>query len=196
MQRCGAPLGMAAAQHVVSALSQFYQAPLPAAEVDALQAIVETASRTVHTWGQVAIETEGGEPVQTDLPRGAAAATVAWFAPGGPLYLIHVGDTAAFVVRRGKAERVTALHGVGRGLGRFIGQAELVVDLTQPAFDEGDTLVLLSDGVWSAMGADLIALVVKQGRTPQETADRLVALAVERGTGDDVTAIVVELVEW
>ena len=192
----GAPLGMRAAQHLVSDLSRFYQTPLPELEIGALQAIIEAASRTVHGWGQVEVEDAQGVWIPTDRPLGAAAATVAWFAPGGPLHILQVGDTAAFVIRRGVAERVTALHGAGRALVRFIGQADVVVEVTQPSFDDGDFLVLVSDGVWGAKGADVIARVVGAARDPQGAADRLVALAVERGSQDDVTAVVVELLEW
>jgi len=81
-----------------------------------------------------------------------------------------------------------------RGLGH---DAELRID---PGVDTGtlnlavgDRLLLCSDGISGFVDDDRIASVLARARDPQEAADDLVDLAMESGSDDNVTAVVVHV---
>ena len=66
---------------------------------------------------------------------------------------------------------------------------------------EGSFLVLISDGVTSALSDQEICDVVKEARTPEEGSKTLVALAEElsvgeKGDSDNLTAMIVRLGGW
>ena len=60
------------------------------------------------------------------------------------------------------------------------------------ALQEGDTLVLCTDGLWSLVGEQDIAGVV-QSSTPAESCTKLVKMALERGGPDNVTLLVLRI---
>jgi protein phosphatase len=73
------------------------------------------------------------------------------------------------------------------------------LDFGRERLDDGDRLVLLSDGVWEAFDDGDLADRVLEAATPQGLVDGLVAEAVARGARDNVTAVTVwadQLAAW
>ena len=60
------------------------------------------------------------------------------------------------------------------------------------ALQEGDALVLCTDGLWSLVGEQELALSVRSG-TPAEACVNLVQTALERGGPDNITLLVLRI---
>ena len=134
---------------------------------------------------------------------------------GRQLYFAHVGDSRLYLVRGTTISRLTRDHSyVGRlvesgivrsedaeshpqrhiltaalGSGRevFPDVPEMPVPL-----EDGDTLVLCTDGLWSVVGELDLSRVV-QANTPAESCLALVKMALERGGPDNVTVLMLRL---
>jgi serine/threonine protein phosphatase PrpC len=65
------------------------------------------------------------------------------------------------------------------------------LDFGRERLEDGDRLVLLSDGIWEAFDDAELADRVVEAATPQGLVDALVAEAVQRGARDNVTAVTV-----
>jgi serine/threonine protein phosphatase PrpC len=55
----------------------------------------------------------------------------------------------------------------------------------------GELLLLCSDGLYGAVADDALLAIMRNGASPQQIADRLVQAALDAGTRDNVTALVV-----
>lgn len=125
----------------------------------------------------------------------------------------HVGDCRAYLVRQGGIELCTIDHTRAREmlrlrlitpeqavdhparsqLTRSLG-AELMVqtDIVRRDARAGDTWVLCSDGAWNVLPRADIASVVA-AEDPAAAAERLVRIACDRNTPDNVTVAVVRV---
>lgn len=128
------------------------------------------------------------------------------------LYFAHVGDSRMYLVRADMISRLTRDHSyVGRlvesGIVRSedaeshpqrhiltaaLGSGRDVLPDTPVnpiALQEGDTLVLCTDGLWSLVGDQELVRTV-QSNTPAQSCVALVNLALERGGPDNITVMV------
>lgn len=74
-------------------------------------------------------------------------------------------------------------------------RAKVKVDLNTFALDEGDALLLCSDGLTNMVPEDKIARAFREHCKPQEIVKALIRAALAHGGGDNVTAIVCGLGE-
>ncbi|MBI5301401.1 MAG: serine/threonine-protein phosphatase [Chloroflexi bacterium] len=133
---------------------------------------------------------------------------------GNQLYLAHVGDSRAYLIRDGRATCLTEDHTTVGELVRMkvlsadkvrthaqrsiltkgIGLTLFVQpDITQHTLREGDRVVLCSDGVWSVIQDDEFAELTAQTNRAQELSLRLINLALERQTDDNCSAITIHI---
>lgn len=136
----------------------------------------------------------------------------------------HVGDSRLYFFREGKMFRLTEDHSLvqqllrngmlsepeaqahpqagvlTRALGR---QPEVAVDLTSwMMLETGDTLMLCSDGLCGYVDDDDICRALQEDGSSQHLARRLVNLAFERGSEDNISVVVVKVrsdepqIEW
>jgi serine/threonine protein phosphatase PrpC len=122
----------------------------------------------------------------------------------------HVGDSRLYHCKASEIEQVTlddswAVHApdhqprdadgrVRPGvLTSVLGMAEpITVHVNERKWEPGDALVLCSDGLHGVIDAPTIQDVVRSAKADAEAAARtLVDMALERGTRDNVTAVVV-----
>lgn len=128
----------------------------------------------------------------------------------GQAHLAHVGDSRAYLYRRGRLTRLTRDHTVvqqeidaGRlteELARLVPHKHILTqsvgfhgpvepDTTTRVLQEGDVLLLCSDGLTDPLDDDRIAQII--GEHPiDQLADVLVEKALEAGGEDNVTVIV------
>jgi protein phosphatase len=131
----------------------------------------------------------------------------------GEVAIANVGDSRAYALADGRATLVTidhtwvnqqvldgqmsereARHSPFRNLlTRSLGNTpDVEVDVFAGLrLDQGDGLVLVSDGVTGYLDERDLASVMRESITSQEAAERLVAEAVARGGADNATAVVV-----
>jgi serine/threonine protein phosphatase PrpC len=118
--------------------------------------------------------------------------------------LAHVGDTRAYLLRDGELTQLTHDHAVAHPdfshqLLRCIGAEDrVVVDYSQGDLLRGDVFVLLTDGVHNVVNdARLKAALANSGAagSAQDGSAALVALALQRGSLDNATALVVRILD-
>jgi protein phosphatase len=149
---------------------------------------------------------------QTSGKRMGTTAVVA-FRQDDKVYVAGLGDSRAYLVREQRVEQLTADHTVAEALVRngiltpeqaaaspwrnylykFLGCVEMTDGAEVRPFEPaaGDRLVLGSDGLTNFVRSEDYIAGAMAHRDPQEWADVLVRLALERGSADNVTCIVV-----
>ncbi|MBA3773128.1 MAG: bifunctional protein-serine/threonine kinase/phosphatase [Ramlibacter sp.] len=111
--------------------------------------------------------------------------------------LAHVGDTRAYLLRGGEVTQLTHDHAVehpdfSHKLLRAVGAEDrLVVDYHQGDLQVGDVFVLLSDGVHNVVPAKRLKALARD--SAQALSEQLVATALEQGSRDNATALVVRV---
>ncbi len=133
---------------------------------------------------------------------------------GEMLYLAHVGDSRAYLIRDGHSVCLTADHtAVGEMvrsklissdklrthaqrsvLTKSVGTALFVQpDIVQQKLREGDRLILCSDGVWSVIEDEEFARVASGPTSADEISRNLIDLALHHQTDDNASVVVFHL---
>jgi len=128
--------------------------------------------------------------------RGMGTTLTAWCFAERRAHLVHVGDTRAYLRRRGTLQQQSEDHAAREPenlLLRCIGGGVAAVqpDCQVLEVRSGDRYLLLSDGVWGVVAADRLRELAAEP-DPQTTAERLVAAALDAGGPDNATAVVVD----
>jgi serine/threonine protein phosphatase PrpC len=111
--------------------------------------------------------------------------------------LAHVGDCRAYLLRGGELTQLTQDHAMAHAdfshqLLRAVGAEErLVVDYSQGDLHVGDVFVLLSDGVHNVVPHKRLKALITENA--QSLSELLVKTALEQGSGDNCTALVVRV---
>jgi len=156
------------------------------------------------------------EGAEDDAKSGMGTTLVGAMVIGDELVFAHAGDSRAYLVRDGIAMQLTEDHTLlarllaagidvdvsGEGA-RFrsmltnalgIGQECKVSTFVVPLAD-GDRFLLCSDGVSEYVPEVEVGTVLTKQATPARAAERLIELALERGGGDNATALVIRVNE-
>jgi PPM family protein phosphatase len=136
--------------------------------------------------------------------------------PSEALVLANVGDSRTYLFRHGRLRRVTVDHSyvqelVSTGhlseaearthprrniITRALGiEPEVKVDWWTLPLIRGDRFVLCSDGLVDEVDDDDITVTLTSESDPQDAADMLVKLANDAGGRDNITVIVVDVLE-
>lgn len=166
-----------------------------------LREAVELANLRLHTYAREHPEVRGM----------GTTATVAgvW---GDRLYLAQIGDSRGYLVRGGEARQLTRDQSLTQRLvevGELTEEeaeaserrniilqalgpdARVRVDLSWQSLQQGDVLIMCSDGLSSVVRRDDIARAVREHDDIDALCRDLVALANERGGPDNITVIAV-----
>lgn len=134
---------------------------------------------------------------------------------GRQLFFAHVGDSRLYCISEKKISRLTRDHSyVGRLVESGIVRSEdaeshpqrhiltaalgsgreVAPDVPEPPviLEEGDSLVLCTDGLWSLVNEAELAAVVRS-ETPSESTLALVNMALERGGPDNITVVILRI---
>lgn len=194
----GHAAGEVASALAVEAVRRVYysrRGPVP----ESLMLAFETANRAILERGKQSADCKGMGTTCTALAINE-----------GQVWLAHVGDSRAYILRNGKLTQLSGdqtLHAqlIREGLlseeeakvadgGNVILQAlGTSLDIVPAVWDEGipllegDILVLCSDGLWNMVDDAAIAEIAARA-APQEACRQLIAAALEAGGYDNVSA--------
>lgn len=141
---------------------------------------------------------------------GMGTTVVACVAGNGNITVAHAGDSRAYLLNKefvrltrdhsmvqemienGKITPEEALiHPQKNIITRALGVEEnLDIDFSSSKFEEGDSVLICTDGLTNLVSDDLIENVAKE-TSPGECADKLVDLANENGGSDNITVVVI-----
>jgi len=120
---------------------------------------------------------------------------------GRVAHLLHVGDTRAYRLSGDRMTCLTIDHvrqdGTGRShtLTRALGvEAEVRLDYATQPVALHDRFLLCSDGVHGFLTEPSIADILHERSAPEDTAGALVAAALQSGSTDNCTALVLDVV--
>jgi len=185
-----APKGMAAAQAMADCLADFFHNPDKyAADWQGLHNLLHLANVTIFDWGFM----DG-----SDRPLGGCAGTVAWLRDR-QVTVFHAGDTVGMIIRDGQEPRMlTRLHETHGDIYRYFGLGEsLQIDVETCMVEEGDLILMMSDGVTKAFSTTEAANLVKgiYGKTADiaSAAEELALRSRSRKSSDDITVLIVEV---
>jgi len=184
--------------------------------VEALRAAVANGrpiNEAISRANEAIIEKAAGNAAYTGMGTTVTAAIVA----GGRHVLIgHVGDSRAYLLRNGELARITKDHTlveelvddgritpeqaashpqrsiVTRALGDDPG---VEVDVYTVEVETGDRLVLCSDGLTGMIRERDVERIARDEPDPQQAAEALVDAANEAGGEDNITVVVLDVLE-
>ena len=116
-------------------------------------------------------------------------------------HVAHVGDTRAYRFNQGRLQQLTTDHTIDTGevalaLSRAVGFEESVrVDHSAFALRAQDRFLICSDGVHGVLNPVQLERLLASGAGAQETANLCLAAALKAGSTDNVSAIVVDVLD-
>ena len=165
--------------------------------------------RALHEANEAIIDAGRHQPVGRKMGTTAVLAV----RQADRVYVAGLGDSRAYLIRGHKVDQLTIDHSVAQALvasgaltpeearnspwqhvlHKFLGCANMTEDAEVRPFtpQSGDRLLLASDGLTNHVTDDDLWEGARQLPDPQEWADYLVELALDRGSRDNVTCIVV-----
>jgi serine/threonine protein phosphatase PrpC len=195
--------GDRASELAVSVITKaYYEDPSPDVETSLCYAIEAANTR---------IRDEASEMAKSGMGTTVVCAIIR----GHELYVAHVGDSRAYLARGQAMQQLTEDHSwvedqvragvisqedarthpqrniITRSLGN---RPEVVVDTQRRIIQEGDIILLCSDGLCGPVRDEEIQEAILNDE-PQAACDRLVDLANENGGPDNVTTIVLRIDE-
>lgn len=120
---------------------------------------------------------------------------------GSQVHLVHLGDTRIYRLRQNRLQLLTTDHihqhpDLAHVLTRALGiDGAVNVDYSQHNLNLHDRFLLCCDGVHTALSASAIGQSLSQNRSPQEIATALVAAALQHSSQDNVSAMVVDILQ-
>ena len=185
----GEGAGREAAEYAVRGLlADYYATP----ETWEVPKAVDRVLSAINRWmmGQGAV----------DKTRAGMATTLSLLILRGNRYTIgHVGDTRIYRLRNHEMMLLTQDHVWDRPdmrhvLKRAVGlDQHLMVDYAEGDLLPKDRFLICSDGVWEPLGSKRIHEMLMLHDDPQRTADAMVEAALDAGSADNVTALVVRI---
>lgn len=133
---------------------------------------------------------------------------------GNSLYVGHVGDTRAYLIRNRKTTCLTndhtrvgelvrmkvltkdkiRTHSQRSVLDKCLGFSLFVQpDIFKKSVQKDDVIILCTDGVWSVIEDDEFAELTASTKNPEELSKKIGGLALERDHDDNLTVVVVHL---
>src|SRR5260221_5675507 len=177
----------------------------PSAGASSLGGAIQLANRTIYQAGQ-----------QENGRNGMGSTIVAALVRGNSLAIAHVGDSRIYLVRQGTIQQLTQDHSlvmeqVRRGyitleqaqqsemqniILRALGSEEVVeADVEDLMAMPGDILLMASDGLTRYVQDDEILKIMQEPRGLEKTCGELVKTARERGGDDNITCLLVRIVD-
>ncbi len=119
---------------------------------------------------------------------------------GRQTHIIHIGDTRIYRLRQQRLQRLTSDHihqhpDMQHVLHRAIGFDENThLDCERHSLMLHDRFLLCSDGVHGVLSDRRIQTILDEGSSPEDSARRIVESALQAGSQDNVSGLVVDVV--
>jgi len=186
--------GARAARLAVDGIREMYYKPAPGEKPpQSLERAIRITSRNIYYEGQK-------HPEYANMASTAVAVAIV----RSDAYVAQIGDSRAYIFRRGVLVCITQDHNVFVEDRANPGAAPTVVltralgtegspepDLLRVPLKPGDRLLLCTDGLTNEVREDLLREVLRQTPNPQAAAQRLVRLAEDHGGKDNITVLLV-----
>jgi serine/threonine protein phosphatase PrpC len=171
------------------------------------------ADRVPITEAMISAVQKANADVISKFPDGGTTLT-AVAVIGDLAYVVHVGDTRAYLLTKDGIEQITrdhslvqrlielgqltpdeaAVHPQKNVLYRALGQSDnLEVDALTRRLPPNSKLMLCSDGLWNMISENEIVDLAMKHSNPQEACDKLVALANTHGGTDNITTVLLQV---
>ena len=213
----GQAAGEVASKMGVDILLDYFRNQTPAGEIHpvngqsgsagarSLAEAIQLANRTIYQAGQ-----------EQNGRNGMGSTIVAALVRGNALAIGHVGDSRIYLVRQGAIQQLTQDHSlvmeqVRRGyitleqaqksemqniILRALGSEEAVeADIEDLVAVPGDLLLMTSDGLTRHVQDEEILKIVQQTGDLEQACSRLVQMAKDRGGDDNITCLLVRIVD-
>ncbi len=114
-------------------------------------------------------------------------------------HIFHAGDSRIYHLRDKELKQITRDHiaviGQGRSiLARAVGMDNnLQIDYSKVSLNQGDIFLLTSDGVHDFLSAEIIQKLLQEDSEIQQKAEKLVALAVEAKSDDNISCAILKI---
>lgn len=114
-------------------------------------------------------------------------------------HLAHIGDSRIYLLREGRLRQLTTDHVWDRPdmqhvLTRAIGMhPHLLLDYADGELQQKDVLLLVTDGVWETLGDAAMQRILDLHHDPQRAATVCADTALERGSNDNCSAVVLRV---
>ncbi len=131
-------------------------------------------------------------------------------------FIVHVGDSRAYLFRKGKLEQLTHDHTMAQGLAdagqirpdevprhakrhvltNFVGGPSSGVEpeVSTIALEHDDFLLLCSDGLTEMVQDEEIGTIIGRSKSADEASKSLMSLALDRGGRDNITILIARVV--
>ncbi|WP_454563926.1 protein kinase domain-containing protein [Pseudomonas sp. AIG] len=176
--------GLAARSTLQALALDYYATPETWSVAQALDRLLLAQNRWLQANG-------GGQPLLTTVS--------ALVMRGRRFTLAHVGDCRVYRWHADSLQRISEDHvweqpGMQHVLKRALGlDQHLVLDFLDGELRDGESFVLLSDGVWSMLGDTAIAAILRDQRDLHSAAQTLVNAAHLAGSQDNASALLVRV---
>ncbi|HYM47855.1 MAG TPA: protein kinase [Burkholderiaceae bacterium] len=137
---------------------------------------------------------------QDEKLRGMATTFSALILRGRSAHVVHLGDSRVYRLRERQLQRLTEDHvhahpDLSHVLYRAVGLEENArADYARHDLRAHDRYLLCSDGVHAVLKPAELTVLLSQQASPQEDARRIIERALEAGSQDNVSAVVVDVV--
>jgi PPM family protein phosphatase len=196
--------GQEASRLAVETVRNIYDNRFDGDAQSTLVAAMETAHRTIQSYASE-------HPKLTGMGTTCTAISIV----GRELSFAHVGDSRLYLIRSETVSRLTRDHSyVGKLVESGIVRSEdaeahpqrhiLTAALgsgkevspdapeRQILLEEGDSLLLCTDGLWSLIAEQTLAYIVRMN-TPAKACSELIQVALDRGGPDNITVMVLHI---
>lgn len=132
---------------------------------------------------------------ENEEERGMGTTCTALVHRGEEVYIAHVGDSRAYLIRGRSSSQITEDHATPQGLLRALGAHPSVEVETRGPFQvrKEDAFVICSDGLTRYFDGTDIRNVLHGAKTAQEACDELVRRTLEEGAVDNVTVQILRI---
>ncbi|MFG1947325.1 Stp1/IreP family PP2C-type Ser/Thr phosphatase [Nonomuraea sp. NPDC048826] len=197
--------GEVASSVAIAAMASLEEAQQGGDLLNAIEAAVRDANRKLH-------EMVGRDPSLKGM--GTTLTAMLW--NGTQVALVHVGDSRAYLLRRGELYQITHDHTLVQQLvddGRITpeeaathpqrsillraldGSGEVDPDLTLREAQVGDRYLLCSDGLSGVVSAETLHATLTNLDDPEEVVRQLIDLANRGGGPDNITCVIADVLE-